>query len=51
MAGFSGLIASMRGAAESRNQAGADIVQAIFTHTPVAETMEQQVKLMIRAMI
>lgn len=50
-AGLGGLMASMRSATEAGSQQTADIMQAMFGDTPVADAMEQQAKLMIRAMI
>ncbi|MFK7868606.1 MAG: DUF533 domain-containing protein [Roseobacter sp.] len=51
MAGLGGLMASMRGAAETGTKQTADMMEAVFGQTPVGDAMEQQAKLMIRAMI
>lgn len=50
-AGLGGLMASMRGAAETGSQQTAGMMEAIFGNTPVGDAMEQQARLMIRAMI
>ncbi|MCV3271275.1 tellurite resistance TerB family protein [Roseobacter sinensis] len=50
-AGLGGLMASMRGAAEAGSQQSAAMMDAMFGNTPVGDAMEQQAKLMIRAMI
>lgn len=50
-AGLGSLMASMRSATEAGSQQTADIMEAMFGNTPVADAMEQQAKLMIRAMI
>ncbi|MEM6889685.1 MAG: DUF533 domain-containing protein [Pseudomonadota bacterium] len=50
-AGLAGLMASMRGAAEAGSQQTASMMGAMFGETPVGDAMEQQAKLMIRAMI
>lgn len=50
-AGLGGLMASMRSATEAGSKQTADIMEAMFGSTPVADAMEQQAKLMIRAMI
>lgn len=50
-AGLGGLMASLRGAAEAGSQQSASMMEAMFGNTPVGDAMEQQAKLMIRAMI
>lgn len=50
-AGLGGLMASMRGAAEAGSKQSAAMMEAMFGNTPVGDAMEQQAKLMIRAMI
>lgn len=50
-AGLGGLMASMQGAAEAGSKHSADLMQAMFAGTPAADAMEEQAKLMIRAMI
>jgi uncharacterized membrane protein YebE (DUF533 family) len=50
-AGLGGLLASMRSATEAGSRQSAGMMEAIFGQTPVGDAMEQQAKLMIRAMI
>lgn len=50
-AGLGGLMASMRGAAETGSKQATDMMEALFGDTPAADAMEQQAKLMLRAMI
>jgi uncharacterized membrane protein YebE (DUF533 family) len=50
-AGLGGLMASLRGATEAGTRQTADIMDAMFGNSPVGDAMQQQAKLMIRAMI
>ncbi|PRY23602.1 uncharacterized membrane protein YebE (DUF533 family) [Aliiruegeria haliotis] len=50
-AGLGSLMATMRGAAETGSQQTSNMMEAMFGQTPVADAMEQQARLMIRAMI
>ena len=50
-AGLGGLMSSMRGAAETGSRQTAEMMEAMFGNTPAADAMEQQARLMIRAMI
>lgn len=50
-AGLGSLMATMRGAAEAGSEQASDMMGAVFGNTPVADAMEQQAKLMLRAMI
>lgn len=51
MAGLGGLMASMQGAAASGGKHSADMMSAMFRGTPAETAMEEQAKLMLRAMI
>lgn len=50
-AGLGGLIASMKSAADTGSQQSAEMMEAMFGKTGAADAMEQQAKLMLRAMI
>ena len=50
-AGLGGLMASMKSAAEVGGRLTSDMMEAVFGQTPVGDAMEQQAKLMLRAMI
>jgi uncharacterized membrane protein YebE (DUF533 family) len=50
-AGLGGLMTSMKSAAEAGSRQTAEMMEAIFGQTPVADAMEQQAKLMLRTMI
>lgn len=49
--GLGSLMNTMRGASEAGGQRASEMMEAVFGQTPVADAMEQQAKLMIRAMI
>lgn len=51
MAGIGGLMAAMTGAARSAGQGADDMAQAFFAGTPASVAMEENAKMMIRAMI
>ncbi|MFA3918152.1 DUF533 domain-containing protein [Ruegeria hyattellae] len=51
MAGLGGLMSSMQGAALSSGKQSADMMSAMFRGTPAETAMEEQAKLMLRAMI
>ncbi|MDP5217949.1 DUF533 domain-containing protein [Ruegeria sp. 2205SS24-7] len=51
MAGLGGLMSSMQGAALSGGKQSADMMSAMFRGTPAETAMEEQAKLMLRAMI
>ena len=51
MAGLGTLMASMRNATEAGMTQSASMMEALFGQTPAADAIEQQAKLMIRAMI
>lgn len=50
-AGLGGLMAAMQGAASASGQQADQMVEAMFGGTPAAEAMEENAKLMLRAMI
>ncbi len=50
-AGLGGLMASMQSAATAGSKQSADMMSAVFGGTPAGDAMENQAKLMIRAMI
>ncbi len=50
-AGLGGLLNAMQGAAKTGGQQSADMMEAVFGGTPAGAMMEQQAKLMLRAMI
>lgn len=51
MAGLGGLMAAFQGAAVSAGQSADEMTQAMFKGTPVSVAMEENAKLMLRAMI
>ncbi|MEM7073934.1 MAG: DUF533 domain-containing protein [Pseudomonadota bacterium] len=51
MAGLGSLMNSMQGASQAGTHQSAQMMEAMFGNTPAADAMEQQAKLMIRAMI
>ncbi|WP_171205358.1 DUF533 domain-containing protein [Ruegeria sp. HKCCA0235A] len=50
-AGLGGLLNAMQGAAKTANQHTGDMMETVFGGTPVGAAMEEQAKLMLRAMI
>ncbi|WP_068113855.1 DUF533 domain-containing protein [Tropicimonas marinistellae] len=50
-AGLGSLMNSMRGAAEAGSKQSAEMMEAIFGNTPAAPLMEEQAKVMLKAMI
>lgn len=50
-AGLGGLLNAMQGAAKTANQQTGDMMETVFGGTPAGAAMEEQAKLMLRAMI
>ncbi|UUV05201.1 tellurite resistance TerB family protein [Ruegeria sp. YS9] len=50
-AGLGGLLNAMQGAAKTANQHTGDMMETVFGGTPAGAAMEEQAKLMLRAMI
>ncbi len=50
-AGLGGLLNAMQGAAKTGSQQTADMMETVFSGTPAGAAMEEQAKLMLRAMI
>ncbi|MCA0905379.1 tellurite resistance TerB family protein [Ruegeria marisrubri] len=50
-AGLGGLLNAMQGAAKTANQHAGDMMETVFAGTPAGAAMEEQAKLMLRAMI
>lgn len=50
-AGLGGLMNAMQGAAKTGSQQTADMMETVFNGTPAGAAMEEQAKLMLRAMI
>lgn len=50
-AGLGGLLNAMQGAAKTANQQAGDMMETVFSGTPAGAAMEEQAKLMLRAMI
>ncbi len=50
-AGLGGLLNAMQGAAKTANQQAGNMMETVFSGTPAGAAMEEQAKLMLRAMI